>query len=194
MLRHADPGRDGAACAAIYRPYVEDGVASFELTAPDAGTMAARIRTCAASHAFLVAERGRGVVGFAYAAAHRERAAYRWSCDVSVYLDAAVHRQGVGRELYTGLLSLLRRQGLYRVHAGIALPNAASVGLHEAFGFRPVGTYAGVGYKHGAWRDVLWLQLDLRPDAPRTAAPAEPLGPQRLPGPSGNSEVADTSP
>jgi len=183
MLRHADPDRDAAVCAAIYRPHVEDGVASFETVAPDAGAMAARIRTCAASHGFLVAERDDRVVGFAYATTHRERAAYRWSCDVSIYLDAAVHRRGEGRRLYGALLGLLRAQGLHRVHAGITLPNAASVGLHEALGFRPVGVYEGVGFKHGAWRDVGWWQLDLRPDDPRTGAPSEPLGPQRLAAP-----------
>lgn len=182
MCRHADPDHDAAACAAIYRPYVVDGVASFETVAPDAGVMAARIRTCTASHAFLVAERDDAVVGFAYATTHRDRAAYRWSCDVSVYLDAAHHRRGVGRELYTALLGLLRAQGMHRVHAGITLPNASSVGLHEALGFRRIGVYEGVGHKHGAWRDVGWFQLDLRPDDPRSAPPPEPLGPQRLPG------------
>ncbi len=188
--RHADPDRDAAACAAIYRPYVADGVASFETVPPDAGSMAARIRTCSTSHAFLVAERADAVVGFAYATTHRDRAAYRWSCDVSVYLDAAHHRRGVGRKLYAALLELLRAQGMHRVHAGITLPNVSSVALHEAFGFELVGVYAGVGHKHGAWLDVGWFQLDLRPDDPRTEAPAEPLGPQRLDRPRSQSPIA----
>lgn len=194
MRRHADPERDAAACAAIYRPYVDDGVQSFETVAPDTQAMAARIRTCSASHAFLVEERDGAVVGFAYAAAHRERAAYRWSCDVSVYLAATHHRQGIGRGLYDDLLGLLRAQGMRRVHAGITLPNASSVGLHEAMGFRPVGVYEGVGFKHGEWRDVVWLQLNLRPDEPRLAQPDEPLAPRRLESSSGSSEEARNSP
>jgi len=180
--RHADPARDAAACAAIYAPYITDGVASFEADPPDAAEMERRIAAYAASHAWLVAERDGAVCGFAYACPHRERAAYRWSADVSVYVAAGAQRTGVGRELYDALLGLLRRQGIRRVHAGITLPNPASVGLHEALGFRRLGVYERVGYKHGAWWDVGWWQLDLAPEEPADAAPQEPLGPQRLPG------------
>lgn len=179
--RHADPARDAAACAAIYAPYITDGVASFEADPPDTAEMARRIAAYAASHAWLVAERDGAVAGFAYACPHRERAAYRWSADVSVYVAAHAHRRGVGRELYDALLDLLRRQGMRRVHAGITLPNAASVGLHETLGFRLVGVYERVGYKHGAWRDVGWWQLALFPGEATHATPDEPLGPQRLP-------------
>ncbi len=190
--RHADPSGDAAACAAIYAPFVTDGVASFESVAPDATDMSARIAAHAGAHAFLVAERGGRVVGFAYACPHRARAAYRWSADVSVYVEASAHRQGVGRELYGALLDLLRRQGIRRVHAGITLPNPASVSLHESFGFTPVGVYRGVGYKFGRWRDVGWWQLDLAPTHADDAVPEEPLGPQKLGdedrGSSGTSE------
>ncbi len=194
--RHADPSRDAAACAAIYAPYVADGVASFEAVAPDAGEMGRRITAWAATHAFLVSERDGRVTGFAYACPHRERAAYRWSADVSVYVAGSAHRSGVGAELYRSLLDLLRRQGIRRVHAGVTLPNPASVGLHEAFGFVPVGVYRKVGYKFGRWHDVGWWQLDLAPDEPVDAVPGEPLGPQRLrptdpdPRSSGTSDVA----
>jgi phosphinothricin acetyltransferase len=177
MLRHADPARDAAACAAIYAPYVLDGVASFEETAPDAGAMERRIAAASRTHPWLVAERDGTVAGYAYASAHHDRAAYRWAANVAVYVDAARHRTGVGRQLYEALLALLVRQRLQIACAGITLPNDASVGLHEALGFEPVGIYRAVGFKRGAWHDVGWWQLRL---APPTARPEEPLGPQTL--------------
>ncbi|RZS80107.1 phosphinothricin acetyltransferase [Motilibacter rhizosphaerae] len=121
---------------------------------------------------WLVAEREGEVVGFAYAAAHRARAAYRWSVDVSVYLHDSERRRGTGRALYTRLLPEVRALRYVSVYAGIALPNPGSVGLHESFGFVPVGVYRNVGWKHGQWRDVGWWQL-VPEDPP--VEPAEPL-------------------
>jgi L-amino acid N-acyltransferase YncA len=180
VIRHADPERDASACAAIYAPYVRDGVASFETTPPTESEMAARISSASRTHAWLIAERDGEPAGYAYATPHHTRAAYRWSADVAVYVDATRHRSGVGRELYGALLPLLARQRIHIACAGVTLPNDASVGLHEAFGFEPVGVYRGVGYKHGAWHDVGWWQLRLLPPTP---TPEEPLGPQRLNGP-----------
>jgi L-amino acid N-acyltransferase YncA len=177
MARHADPQRDAAACAAIYAPNVDPGVASFEDRAPTADEMAERIATSARSYPWLVAERDGRVAGYAYGSQHRTRAAYRWAVDVTVYVDPALHRGGVGRELYDALLELLARQRLHVACAGIALPNDASVGLHEALGFEPVGVYRDVGFKHGAWRSVGWWQRRLLPAG---SPPEEPLAPQRL--------------
>jgi phosphinothricin acetyltransferase len=164
---------DAAAVAAIYRPYVTDVATSFELEPPGAGEMAARIAAVSPVAPWLVAtDAGDAPIGYAYAARHRERAAYGWSVDVTVYIGAAHHRRGVGRALYRLLFSLLRLQGFYVAHAGITLPNAGSVGLHEALGFRPVGVYPAVGWKLGAWWDVGWWQLPLQP---RPATPRPPL-------------------
>ena len=118
--------------------------------------------------------RGRGaVVGYAYAAQHRVRAAYRWAVDVGIYVDPARHRAGAGRMLYEALLELLRRQRLRSAVAGITLPNDASLGLHRALGFEHVGTYRAIGWKAGEWRDVSWWQLALAPDRDSDAgAPA----------------------
>ena len=116
----------------------------------------------------------RRVVGFAYGAPHRERAAYRWTADVPVYVDSAHHRRGFGRQLYEALFELLRRQRLQIACAGVTLPNEGSVRLHEALGFEPVGVYRGIGYKAGAWHDVGWWQLRL--DATE-GPPPEPLPP-----------------
>ena len=107
--------------------------------------------------------------GYAYASRHRDRAAYQWSIDVSVYVRADAHRRGIGRALYAALLRIVVAQGFYNAYAGITLPNPASVGLHESFGFRPVGMYRRVGHKLGAWHDVGWWALDLQP---RPASPA----------------------
>jgi phosphinothricin acetyltransferase len=180
-LRHADPARDGAACAAIYARYVTGTVATFEERAPSAEEFAGRIERGSRTHPWLVLEDAGHVVGYAYASAHRERAAYRWAADVAIYVDPVQHRRGAGRRLYTALLDLLRAQGLRAACAGITLPNDASVALHRAVGFEHVGTYRSIGWKAGAWRDVAWWQLRLSGDGDGDGPPAEPGPPPRLP-------------
>jgi L-amino acid N-acyltransferase YncA len=149
---------DAASCAAIYAPFVSEGWVSFELTPPDAEEMAVRITSYGASHSWLVAEREGEIAGYAYGSPHRTREAYQTSCDVAVYVDPAFARQGVGRELYGALLPLLKERGYHAAFAGIALPNQASIALHEAIGFAPLGIYREVGWKMGGWRDVGWWQ------------------------------------
>jgi len=164
---------DAPALAAVYAPAVA-GPISFELTAPAPAEMAARLAAISAHAPWLVLERAGAVVGYAYAARHRERAAYQWSVDVSVYVAPAHHRTGVGRALYAALLPMVRAQGFYVAHAGVTLPNPGSVGLHEAFGFTPVGVYPAVGYKLGAWHDVGWWRLALRDPTGEPAPPRPP--------------------
>ena len=107
------------------------------------------------------------IVGYAYASAHHERAAYRWSVSTAIYVSRDHHRRGAGRALYTTLFALLRALGYRQATAGITLPNPASVGLHEAFGFAPVGVYRQIGYKMGEWHDVGWYQAEIQPAAVR---------------------------
>jgi phosphinothricin acetyltransferase len=178
LIRHAEPARDGAGCASIYAPYVRDTVISLEEEPPSAAEFERRIETISVRFPWLVAQDGGGAVGFAYASAHRERAAYRWAADVAVYVDRERQRRGVGRALYGALLSLLVRQGMNVACAGITLPNEASVGLHEAFGFKLVGVYNRIGWKMGRWHDVGWWELELV--SPTDAKPAEPGPPVRL--------------
>ena len=178
LIRHADPARDAAACAAIYAPFVDGSAVSFEEAAPSAAEMCERIAAYSERYQWLVAEAGGEVTGFAYAAPHRVRAAYRWTVEVSVYVDSGRQRQGVGRQLYGALLPLLRRQGLSLAIAGITLPNDASVAFHEALGFEPVGVFRGIGFKAGAWRDVGFWQCRLA--AADTDPPPEPGPPARL--------------
>lgn len=163
---------DGGAVAAIYRPHVTDGYASFETEAPNASEMARRITSTLASHPFLVADVDGVVAAFAYASSHRSRAAYRWAVDVTAYTHDAYRRRGLARALYERLLPLLAVQGFVTAHAGIARPNEASEALHAALGFTRVGSYTDVGFKHGTWRDVVWWRRSLRE---RPTRPEEPL-------------------
>jgi phosphinothricin acetyltransferase len=179
VIRHADPERDGGACATIYAPYVAGAATSFEEAPPDAHDFAERIERTGRTHPWLVAERDGVVAGFAYAAPHRARPAYRWTAEASVYVGDGHRGDGLGRELYGALVELLRRQGLHVVLAGITLPNEASVGLHRSLGFEQVGVYRRIGYKAGAWRDVSWWQLVVGGD---DGPPAEPGPPPRLDG------------
>ena len=173
VIRWAEPS-DARAVAALYAVSVVDSAVSFEAVAPSADEMRSRIAKVQACAPFLVCEYGGKVIGYTYATRHRERAAYQWSLDSSIFVDRSRHRMGVGRQLYSALFELLRLQGYHALHAGIALPNPASIGLHEALGFRRVAVYPKVGWKMGAWHDVGWWQLELMP---RTAEPAVPLTP-----------------
>ena len=163
--------RDAEQIAAIYAPNVTDTVISFELEPPTADEMRRRIEVTLKRYPWLVCERQGWLLGYAYAGAHGSRWAYQWSVDVSVYVHEEVRRTRVGRALYTSLFAALELQGFYNAYAGATLPNPASVGLHEGVGFQRVGVYRGVGYKLGAWHDVLWWHLPLRekvvdPDPP----------------------------
>jgi phosphinothricin acetyltransferase len=178
-LRHADPDRDAVACAAIYAPHVDGSATSFEEVVPDAGRFRELIAATTRRYPWIVLEDDGRVIGYAYASSHRARPAYRWTAEVSIYVEPSRQRAGAGRRLYEALVDLLRRQGLRVALAGITVPNDASIGLHRALGFEQVGVYRDVGWKAGAWRDVAWWQLRLAPpgdDEP----PPEPLGPQRL--------------
>ncbi|HEY2724683.1 MAG TPA: GNAT family N-acetyltransferase [Pseudonocardiaceae bacterium] len=154
-------GHDAEACAALYAPYVTDTAITFETDPPQPAEMAERIAAATRTHAWVVlADRGR-VVGYAYGGPYKSRAAYRWSCEVSIYLEHGRRRTGAGRALYAALFSRLAQRGYRTLVAGMTLPNDASVGLHRAMGFEPVGTYRRIGWKNGAWHDVAWVQRSL---------------------------------
>ncbi len=179
-IRLATPD-DAGAIAAIYAPHVSNGVASFELVPPAADEMGRRMEAILPTYPWLVCELDGRVAGYVYASQSRPRAAYRWCVDVTVYIDPSFHRRGVGATLYRTLFELLKLQGYYNAYAGITLPNTASVGLHEALGFRLVGVYRAIGCKFGCWHDVGWWSLDLQakpagePPAPLDLAAARKL-------------------
>ena len=160
---------DAGAIAAIYAPHVTDGVASFEMQAPDAAEIARRIAT--ARHPWLIAERDGTVAAYAYASPFGSRAAYRWAVETTIYVADAAQGRGAGRRLYTALLNTLSALGFTQAVGRIALPNPASVALHEALEFEQVGLHRRVGWKHGRWIDVgLWQRPLARPLVP----PPEP--------------------
>ena len=155
-------GSDAAAIADLYRPIVESTFISFETEPPDEDEMRRRIADTLRWYPWLVYEVGGTVTAYAYAARHRTRAAYQWSVDTSVYVHPDARRSGVGRGLYGTLFGILAEQGYVTANAGIALPNPASVALHEAVGFVPIGIYRNIGYKLGEWHDVGWWQRALK--------------------------------
>ena len=168
--------QDAEAVCAIYAPIVETTSISFELTASSAPKMAQRIINAMQMYPWLVEETADGAIaGYAYASRHRARGVYGWSVDVTVYVAETSRRRGVGGRIYTALLDTLRVQGFRAAFAGIALPNAASVALHETLGGAPVGIYRAVGHKLGDWRDVGWWRRALYDDD----APPHPAIPFR---------------
>jgi len=162
---------DAAAVQAIYAPYCESSAVSFETKAPSIEEIVQRIQKISDQFPWIVGERDRRILGYAYGSRHSERDAYQWSVDATVYVSPLAQRSGLGRGLYTSLFRILALQGYYKVYAGITLPNPASVGLHEALGFKPVGIYRGVGHKLGSWHDVGWWQLSLQPESNEPPAP-----------------------
>jgi len=163
---------DAGAIAAIYGPYCTDSRISFEDTAPDAEEMARRITGDRPDyHPWLVAEEDGNIFGYAASSPFRTRPAYRWSVETGLYLAPSAQGRGIGRALLERLIALLERQGYVAVIGAIALPNPASIALHEKLGFSHVGAYRGTGFKQGEWLDVGLWQKDL---APRSGRPAEP--------------------
>jgi phosphinothricin acetyltransferase len=170
---------DVSAIRSIYGRAVLDTVASLETEVPTEQEMLARMQA-RPRQPWYVADLEGAVVGYAYGGRHHVRAGYQWSSDVSVYLADGHRGQGVGRALYERLLPEIRALGYQMLYAGITLPNPASVGLHEAFGFVPVGVYRDAGWKHGQWYDVGWWQ-----QAPPDALPAVPTQPREWQPPAG---------
>ena len=173
-IRLASP-EDAAQIQAIYAPVVRETAISFEYEPPSVEEMRRRVEsTLSKGYPWLVLDRSGEILGYAYGATHRERAAYRWSAEVSVYIHPAWHRRRIGRALYTSLFGVLRLQGFRNVFAGATQPNPGSVGLHEAMGFQEIGLFRRIGYKFGQWHDVRWWGLAL------SEYPAEPQPPLSL--------------
>jgi L-amino acid N-acyltransferase YncA len=175
LLRLATPA-DGDAVAAVYAPYVAETAISFELVPPTGADMAGRIAKVLEHGPYVVAELDGAVRAYAYAGRFRDRAAYDWTAETTVYVDRSLHRSGLGRATMEAVLRVLRLQGYHRVVAGVTPPNAASVGLHLALGFERVGLFEEVGWKNGRWWGVEFFELQLAPAADGVdPAPIRPL-------------------
>lgn len=158
---------DGEALARVYNYYIDNTVVTFEEEPVSAAIMTNRVTEVqSASLPWLVAELDGVVVGYAYAGKWKVRAAYRYSVETTIYLEHGRGGQGIGTRLYSELLSILRRQGVHAAIGGAALPNDASVALHEKLGFERVATFRQVGFKHQKWVDVAYWQTLLSSASP----------------------------
>ncbi|MCC7528819.1 MAG: N-acetyltransferase [Candidatus Melainabacteria bacterium] len=147
----------------IYAPYCLKSPATFEIQPPDVGEIRNRIDKTLTRFPYLIFEENQDPVAFAYAGQYMERAAYRFSAAVSVYVKEGFHGTGKGKALYGVLIPLLKKQGFCNAFAGITMPNPGSEALHKALGFVQTGLYKNVGYKFEKWHDVSWWQLPLSP-------------------------------
>lgn len=178
MIRLAQES-DARGCLAIYEPIVRHTALSFELVPPSSAQMRRRIGRGLRTHAWLVYERDRRIVGYAYGSAFRARPAYGWTAEATVYVHADHRGQGVGSAVYGSLLACLRVQGFRTAVGVIVLPNPPSVRLHERLGFQAVGVFPKAGFKQGRWHDTAWWAADLMPEAeqpPPLRAPGELQG------------------
>jgi len=160
MLRPATIA-DAAAIAVIYNHYILNTIITFEEEVVIAGEMARRIADVTATLPWLVWDEGGKILGYAYASKWKPRAAYRYAVEASVYLDQGVTGRGLGTKLYTALIAEVKNRGLHAVIGGAALPNEASVALHEKLGFQKIGQFKQTGFKFGQWIDVGYWELVL---------------------------------
>jgi phosphinothricin acetyltransferase len=165
---------DAEATLAIYAPYVQNTIISFEYEVPTLSDWENRIRTNTNDYPWLVCEHNGQIVGYAYGSKHRYRTAYSWSPESTIYLAENYHGRGIAVVLYQTLFSLLRLQGYFNVYAGVGLPNKKSESFHQALGFEEIGIFKKVGYKLGNWHDTRWFQLHL------ANHPQNPPFPQKL--------------
>ena len=169
LIRFANPD-DAGRILEIYAPYITDTVISFEYDVPALADFTARVERISSKYPYLVYERDGVVVGYAYASPYIERAAYDYTVDLSVYVDAAYCGQNIGECLYASLLDILAKQGFYNAYACITATNQNSLNFHKRMGFTDAGTHPLAGFKHGRWLDVCWyykrLQADINPPQP----------------------------
>jgi L-amino acid N-acyltransferase YncA len=169
-IRLATPS-DAVAILTIYAPYILNTSFTFETEVPGNENFSERIISYQKDWPWLVCEIDGIVAGYSYATRHRERAAYQWCVESSVYVDERFQEKGVARALYAALFEILKYQGCRNVYAGITLPNDKSVAFHKKFGFTWFADYKSVGYKLGKWNTVSWWQLILNDYSENPVAP-----------------------
>jgi len=152
---------DVDALLAIYAPYCTETVITFEYDVPEREEFLNRIKKILSKYPYLVAVENGNIVGYAYASEYKTRAAYQWDVETSIYVDRNCRAHGIGTILYEKLLELLKKQNIFHAYACVTLPNEASQGIHEKFGFRLAGILPKSGYKFGAWHDIGWFEKSL---------------------------------
>ena len=164
---------DAVAILKIYAPYIENTSYTFETEVPSIESFQERISNYLLAYPWLVCEINGAIAGYAYGSKHRERIAYQWSVEASVYVHDDFQRMGVGQALYTALIEILKLQQFRNVYAVINLPNDKSVAFHEKMGFEYFATYRNVGYKLGKWKDVGWWERQLNEYAAEPSTPTK---------------------
>jgi L-amino acid N-acyltransferase YncA len=166
---------DAQATLEIYKPYVLNTYITFEYDVPTLEDWKNKIEKITLKYPWLVCEHEGEIAGYAYGSMHRDRTAYQWSPESTVYISEKYHRKGIARALYQRLFAIMKLQGYVNVYAGVSMPNVKSEEFHKALGFTELGTFKNIGYKLGAWHDTKWFQLQLsehglNPPPPRTIA------------------------
>lgn len=164
--------KDAEQLLGIYRPFVTHNAVSFETEVPSVKDFQLRMKSYMLTYPWLVCEDEGKIIGYAYASRYRDRIAYQWSCECSVYVDRNYQRKGIAGALYSALFEVLRYQGFANVYAVITHPNPASIKFHVAAGFKLFAIYKKVGYKFGKWHDVHWYAMkinsyDRHPESPK---------------------------
>lgn len=167
-IRTASPA-DAPQLLHIYAPYVENTTITFEYEVPSVEEFARRIRHTLERYPYLAAVENDDILGYAYASAFKERAAYAWSVETSIYIREDLGRRGIGTALYEALEQILARQNVCNLCACIAYPNPSSISFHERFGYRTVAHFHASGFKQNAWSDMVWMEKEL---CPHTVPPA----------------------
>ena len=161
VIRLANPKRDARQVAAIYYPYVMNTPITFETNPPDGTEMQRRMKKVSEIYTSLVCEHENEIMGYSYGSKFRDRSAYDWIVETTVYVREAAHGLGIGKALYASLLECLKLQGFTSAYGVIALPNDPSVSLHEHFGFTKDYLMTNAGYKDGQWYDVGFWRINL---------------------------------
>lgn len=148
----------------IYKKYIEETTITFEYDVPSIEVFKKRVLDICRTFPWLVYEVDKKVVGYAYASRYKERAAFSWDCELSVYIDEKFQHQGIGQKLYKALLSSVKLQGYFNIYALICVPNVGSESLHKSMGFEKEGHFSKIGYKFHQWLDL--AQYVYRVDPP----------------------------
>lgn len=161
----------------IYEKFIKETVVTFEIEVPSIESFQNRMKSIMDFYPWLVCEVDGEIAGYAYASKHGERAAYRWSADLSVYIGEKFHRHHLGTDLYDEVIQYLKKQGFCTVYAAISTPNPKSEAFHQSYGFHKIGEFKNVGHKMGKWLDVTWYDLQI---AEYSENPQEPLSIQQI--------------
>lgn len=170
-IRLATPA-DAAGMLDIYKHYVENTSYTFEYEVPSKQEFEARILAVTPAFPWLVCELDGQIVGYAYAHKHRDRTAYQWSPESTIYIDHNYHGKGLARVLYETLFEILKLQGFFNVYAGVLSTNENSTAFHKALGFEEIGLFRNIGYKLGEWHSNMWYQLHLAEHHAEPSVPA----------------------